>query len=57
VASRVTSRHHCNLVNKIEIILNKIIEREFKCIKLIIPIVKRRALKAPVKGHGLFSTI
>jgi len=57
VASRVISRHHRYIVSKIKVILklNKTIL--FKCIILIRPVVSIKALKEPVRGQGLRSTI
>jgi len=53
VLSRVISRHHWNIVNKI--IENPIIKRLilYWCNHLIIPETNIKVLRAPIKGQGL----
>lgn len=51
------SRHHWNIVISIRAkpVASKVIE--FVCIQIVKPAVNKRAAVAPVKGHGLGSTI
>lgn len=57
VPSRTISRHHWSIVNKSRTSPRVIRMVELKWNQMAKPDVRRRAAIAPVRGHGLGSTI